>query len=120
MKFGPDGEKKNDVMLFESFPLVSHLATQVYVNDNVGANRPRPNLSQKWASHLDNGKSLDWETHARPPTENAASVVAYPRLHAGDLVFDLEPDLVGRFETEEIVITNQVVVQGQKLSSGLV
>ena len=39
MKFGSDSEKKDDVMFFESFPFVSHLAAQVYVNDDVGADR---------------------------------------------------------------------------------
>jgi len=112
----PHGDEEAGVVLPQVLPFRFDVVADVEDDGNVSTDARRLFLADVGFAHFDHGEADNRLRHASPSAEDGnQTFFCLPRLHAEDGVFDVLPDFVGRLQTEQIEVAQQVVVQRQKL-----
>ena len=110
-----DRDEKASVMLPQVLPLGFDVIADIEDDRDIRTDARRCLLSNIRLSNLHNGEGRDGLGHSSPSTENHSAIFALPGFESKDGILHILPDLVSRFETEEVEITEEVVVKREEL-----
>mmetsp|Transcript_15961 Transcript_15961/g.37842 ORF Transcript_15961/g.37842 Transcript_15961/m.37842 type:complete len:635 (-) Transcript_15961:608-2512(-) len=111
-----NGKEEQNVMFFEFVPLCPDIsAKEASVEHDICSDRSRFDFPDVRFFYLDNSELRNWNSHPGPPCEYYVAVVILTSTYTPEYVCEIFPDFVSRFKSEEVEISQKIVVSRQKL-----